>query len=337
MLSSKPSTIVRNRSAISSTTTCRHRPGGEPLRSAAFAGVVELAGRVAGGRLADRDEHVEGRDDVDLLEHDLAVGADRREGEHAEHVVALRDQAGPGLGLRGPAQDPGHRGLVDAGGEHRLATSARRDRRDRSTVVRPPRTGNATRPGTPRLADVRPRRRRAARPVDRVDLPAGPLAIAAAARRRRSRARAASIIARSFVWRAVVVGVVVDDLVDAAVAQQRRVVGGVAEAADRHALGEHLGVEPAAGPQHVVRARACRRRRAGRGRSRRARSAGECRYASRVAVSVPLCDERAATAGRRSVGSRSEMRRSARARPRAARARGRPCAAAARRSRAARR
>ena len=85
-----------------------------------IAYVVELAGGVAGRGLADGQEHLEGGDEIDLLEHH-AVGRHEGKRQNPEYVVSLRLHPRPGLvaGAR-LTSEPGPRDRVNLGG-HRGA------------------------------------------------------------------------------------------------------------------------------------------------------------------------------------------------------------------------
>ena len=72
-------------------------PGATSSWRAAAIDVGEVAVGLARRCLVHRDEPVERRDDVDLVAGDRAGFVDRREHEDAEHVVAVRFEAGPGL------------------------------------------------------------------------------------------------------------------------------------------------------------------------------------------------------------------------------------------------
>ena len=174
-----------------------------------------------------------------------------REHEHAEHVVALGFEAGPGLVVprrRAESRSTSRRGVRRERGSQRLLVGI--------AEVDPVLLGRPRRQRYDGACDASARRpvcaaRRSTATTSKPLPLASRLQPHAVDRAARS---SASIIARSFVWRDRVVGVVVDDLVDVPIAQERRVVGDVVEVADRHALGEQLGVEAAARAHDVVQA-----------------------------------------------------------------------------------
>ncbi len=240
MLSSKSSIIVRNRSAISSTTTCRHRPGRRAVAQRGVARLVELARDVTGGvlrtvistcRLAMRTTSWNTTspfraDAPGRRAHRTRSRPARRGGAEA------RPRAGPKMRAIAvswmPAGSTESQGLLVGIAEIDPLWFAH--------------DGNATRPGSrsgrlvPALPPVAARDRSCSRTP-----PTG------ACEQRGDHRLLVGAASGD-------VGVEEEDLVDPALAQRRRVVGGAVEAADRHALGEHLGVEPAARPQDAVEA-----------------------------------------------------------------------------------
>ena len=289
-----------------------------------------------GRRLAHGDEHVEGRDDVDLLEHDLAGRVHRREGEDAEHVVALRDEPGPGF-VAGAGAGCGSSRCRGCRPAARPAASASSGSQ-RSIHCCSPATAATLRAVGRRGADAA----RASAPGSPTGRPRRP-ASRGRSRRVRSRTPSAGAALERVDHRVLVrvpgrvVGVVVDDLVDVAVAEQstrsRRRRGSSGSPCSRGTARSR------AGRRRATRGtgRACRRRRAARGTSRRARSSASAGTRRAVAVSAPLCTSACHCCADVQRDLEAEMTRRARARRRRARARAAPCGAAARRSSAARR